>query len=232
MSHELALGASGHLVEKLIHDLNRVSPTGLPLLSGDNFDVMTMARVMEFQFYQNFPVDGVAGPKTLTLLRHLISRSHILEDAKPDGRVIVVNLIAEPQWLTAFEDGKEIPGLARLRCHGGSVEFPSRRGVFPLTSNRFPHHTSDIYPQPPDNMACSLFYTDAEAIHQGPADVPSHGCIHVGVGWAGKLFYWVGSSDVLVIVLGKHAKIGRGHTYPPELQRQIDTLRADLNTRL
>jgi len=232
MSHKLELGASGLPVKKLIDDLNRVSPTRLPLLAGDNFDVITMARVMEFQFLLKLRVDGVAGPNTVSLLRHLLSRSRVHENATPAGRAIVINLIPVNQWLTAFEDGEPIPGLTRRECHGGSMEFPSSRGVFQMTSRRLLHHTSDVFPEPPDNMACSLFYTHAEAIHQGPVGVPSHGCIHVGVGWANKLFHWAGGSDVLVIVLGKHAKIGRGHTYPPEVQRQIDLLKADLNTRL
>jgi hypothetical protein len=227
MSHALALSSSGPRVRKLIDGLNRVSPTRLPLLSGEDFSAATMARVMEFQFHEKLGVDGVAGSSTLARLQHLVFRSH--QSARPGGRAIVINLIPEVQSLTAFEAGEAVPGLTRLPCHGGSMEFPSSRGVFQMTSRRLLHHTSDVYPEPPDNMACSLFYTPAEAIHQGPVGKPSHGCIHVDIGWASKLFHWAGSSDILVIVLGKHAKIGRGHTYPPEIERQIDSLRRDLD---
>ena len=232
MSHALALGDSGHSVTKLIHDLNRAGATRLPLLSGSDFTLSTMARVMEFQFNEKVPVDGVAGSSTLTRLQKRISRAH--KDVTPDGLAIVINLIPEHQhqWLTAFADGEPVPGLTRLACHGGSVQAPSRRGVFPMTDRRLLHHTSDLFPEPQDNMACALFYSRSEAIHQGPPDKPSHGCIHVGVGWANKLFVWAGSSDVLVIVLGQHAKVGRGHNLSPELDHQIEMLKADLSTRL
>jgi len=50
-------------------------------------------------------------------------------------------------------------------------------------------------------MDFSLFYYNAEAIHQGPGSLASHGCIHVSPPHAEQLFNWAGSHDVLVVVV-------------------------------
>jgi hypothetical protein len=50
-------------------------------------------------------------------------------------------------------------------------------------------------------MQFSLFYNGGQAIHLGPPEEPSHGCIHVGMPGAEQLFNWAGKHDVLVIIL-------------------------------
>ena len=57
-------------------------------------------------------------------------------------------------------------------------------------------------------MNFSLFYNGVEALHQGPVTKESHGCIHVKDGEAERLFEWVGSNDVTVIVVMKDAEKG------------------------
>jgi hypothetical protein len=183
-------------VEDLQRRLNCTNPTRLPRLTPNpQYDVLTMARVMEFQFQHGLTVDGVAGPKTLSRLSRSPNNCRSQRPAR--GQCILVDLISGE--LIAFRDG--IEDLRTSPIRGGSVDDPSTRGVFPMTSRRLRHHTSSQFPIPPGNMDFSLFYHGGEAIHQGPGHLESHGCIHVNPGPAERLFNWAGTHDVLVIVV-------------------------------
>jgi len=196
MTAILRYGMDSRDVEDLQRRLNCFNPTRLPRLNPDRkYGVLTMARVMEFQFQQGLGVDGIAGPNTLGRLSGGPSNCPVPVPAQ--GRCIVVDLINGK--LIAFKNG-----TAELRISpiaGGSASDPSDRGVFPMSSRRLRHHTSSQFPIPPGNMDFSLFYNGGEAIHQGPPTVPSHGCIHVGPPFAQQVFNWAGQFDVLVIVV-------------------------------
>jgi hypothetical protein len=177
--------------------LNRCAPTRLPLLVVDkDFGVLTKARVMEFQFNQKLSVDGIAGT-TQTLPRLAKVAAAVRTAVQPRGRSILINLVHNK--LVAFEDGTVVMTIQPI--HGGSPGDPSTQGVFPMTSRRLRHHTSSTFPEPPDNMQFAMFYNGGEAIHMGPPNEPSHGCIHVGPPSIEKLFNFVGSSNELVIVV-------------------------------
>jgi hypothetical protein len=194
MSRILKLGVAGPDIGDVQRRLNCRNPTRLPRLNSDNlYGVLTMARVMEFQFQQRIQVDGACGPETQ---RKLVTCDN---PTFPKERCILVDLIHEPNRLVAFKDGKAERRISRV--HGGSAEDPSTRGVFPMTSRRLRHHTSAKFPEPPDNMQFSMFYNGGEAIHQGPPTEPSHGCIHVGAPDAEGLFNWAGNHNILVIVV-------------------------------
>ena len=196
MSGILKFGLTGQDVMDLQRRLNCHSPTKIPLLVTDsNFGVFTMARVMEFQSQQRLSVDGVCGLNTFGRLLGGPTTCSI--PANPLGRCILVDLIK--RRLFAFLNGVE--ELRITPIHGGSQSSPSTRGVFPMLPRRLRHYTSSTYTRPPGNMDFSLFYTGVEAIHQGPPNVPSHGCIHVGPPHAERLFNWAGSQDVLVIIV-------------------------------
>jgi hypothetical protein len=181
--------------------LNAAGKTRLPRLKEDgDFGSLTMARVMEFQFRSGFPVpqhDGKFGPLTEKKLATQRTSS-----PPPSGRVILVDLINNR--LRAFQNG--IKDLDFKPIRGGSSTDPSTRGVFKVFK-AFRHHTSSKFPIPRGNMDFSLFYHGAEALHQGPAEADSHGCIHVEPSQAEKLFNWAGgeksavTNDVMVIVL-------------------------------
>jgi hypothetical protein len=175
--------------------INAAGPTRLPRLDLDqHYGSLTMARVMEFQFHSKFATkdtDGIDGPITQDKLDKTKSSS-----PKPAGRVILVDLINSR--LRAFKDGKR--DLDFKPIAGGSTSDPSTRGVFKVFK-RLRHHTSSKFPIPPGNMDFALFYHGAEALHQGPPTVPSHGCIHVAPSQAEQLFKWAGSFDVMVVVL-------------------------------
>jgi hypothetical protein len=191
MSNTLKYGMNGQEVQDLQRRLN-CTATRLPKLDADgNFGVTTLARVMEFQFQQGVQVDGVCGPQTLERLPDSCQVS-----PQPAGRCILVDLIDET--LYAYQSGELFMKSAPV--HGGSADDPSTMGVFPMSSRRLRHHTSSKFPYPPDNMQFAMFYNGAQAIHEGNPGKPSHGCIHVGMPDIAKLFEWVGSNDVLVIV--------------------------------
>lgn len=172
--------------------LDTAGPTRLPRVRGEaGFGPLTMARVMEFQFQQGLRPDGDIGPKTKARLLETKSRP-----AAPFGRCILVDLIVGR--LRAFEDGVLKFDLRPIA--GGARTSPTTRGVFNVY-RRLRHHTSSKYPYPPGNMDFSLFFHGAEAIHQGPPRIPSHGCVHVEPGDAERLFDWAGAADVMVIVL-------------------------------
>jgi hypothetical protein len=178
----------------------------MPRLTDDNvYGSLTMARVMEFQFNSKFglaDMDGVVGPFTQSKIDSTPSSS-----PKPAGQVILVDLIHER--LRAFRSGVLEHDFKPIK--GGSTADPSTRGVFKVFK-AFRHHTSSKFPIPPGNMDFSLFYHGAEALHQGPPTLSSHGCIHVEPSQAEKLFRWAGGTnatsgqavnDVMVIVLKK-----------------------------
>jgi hypothetical protein len=193
---DLCLDARGSSVSELQQLLNCQNPTRLPRLTvTGQFDVMTKARAMEFQFNSGLKVDGIVGSKTLARLGN--GRPICPAIAPPSGRCILADLVANT--LTSYLGGVE--QLRTSPVHGGSVSDPSTQGVFPLTSRRLRNHTSSKYPIPPGNMNFSLFFHGTEAIHQGPGSLPSHGCIHVSPPYAERLFDWAGSNDVLVIVV-------------------------------
>ena len=184
-------------VRDLQERLNRLNPTRLPRLKPDGkYGVLTMARVMEFQSRNGLTVDGAAGPATLGKLPKTTSSNS--SPLPPAGRCILVDLIHNK--LTAFRDGHA--DLTGIPIHGGSATDPSTRGVFSVDpKRRLRHHTSSQFPEPPDNMQFSLFFNGGQAIHMGPPDEESHGCIHVGDPNAEKVFNWAASHDVMVIVV-------------------------------
>lgn len=193
MSTMLKYGMSGPEVQDLQRRLNCSAPTRLPRLDTDgNFGVIMMARVMEFQFRRQIQADGVCGPQTYGMLP-----AGCELPVQPAGRCIVADLINNR--LYAFQGGEQF--MVSSPIHGGSPANPSSRGVFPMTSRRLRHHTSSKYPFPQDNMQYAMFYHGAQAIHKGNPGKPSHGCIHVGLPDIERLFSWVGSNDVLVIVV-------------------------------
>jgi hypothetical protein len=174
--------------------LNLRSPTRLPRLTPDTlFDPLTMARVMEYQHHVHLTADGVVGPRTEGSLK-----AHRVHGAVPPpaGRCVVVDLINDR--LRAYDSGALI--LEFMQVKGGSATDPSTRGVFKVYK-RLRNHTSSKFPIPPGNMDFSLFYNRAEALHQGPPTIPSHGCIHVRPSQASQLFNWAGHHDLMVIVM-------------------------------
>jgi hypothetical protein len=200
----LKLTATGAQVGALQRRLNTCGDTRLPRLKDDNvFGSLTMARVMEFQFQSKFSTaatDGVVGPITQAKIDVTPSKS-----PAPLGQVILVDLIHGR--LRAFRNGALQHDFSPIK--GGSASDPSTRGVFKVFK-AFRHHTSSKFPIPPGNMDFSLFFHGAEALHQGPPTIPSHGCIHVEPSQAEKLFRWAGGTDatsgqavndVMVIVL-------------------------------
>ena len=188
---ELKYGTIDDAVKELQTQLNDSSTTRLPRLRLDTlFDVMTMARVMEYQHLRGLTTDGVVGPKTQRSLN-----AHRGRTSAPLGRCIVVDLINNQ--LYAYENGTE--KFHFLRIKGGSASDPSDRGVFKVYK-RLRDHTSSQFPEPRGNMNFSLFYNKGEALHQGPTSADSHGCIHVRPTEAEQLFNWAGQVDLMVIV--------------------------------
>jgi L,D-transpeptidase catalytic domain/Putative peptidoglycan binding domain len=188
----ITYGSFSTEVRLIQEQLDVASSTRLPRLRGEaGFGPLTMARVMEFQAQEGLAPDGDVGPTTKA---HLAKRhgNHSL----PLGRCILADLIN--QRLLAFENG--VAKLDIRPIKGGARTDPTTRGVFKVL-RRFRHHTSSKYPIPPGNMDFALFFHGAEAIHQGPPTVPSHGCIHVEPSQAERLFNWAGKTDITVIVL-------------------------------
>jgi peptidoglycan hydrolase-like protein with peptidoglycan-binding domain len=197
MSRILKIDTRGPDVGDLQRRLNCQTPTRLPRLKPDNhYGVRTMARVMEFQFLRSLTIDGAAGSITLGKLS---GGSTVCPNASPPSlRCILVDLINNR--LFAFNNG--IQQLLIKPIRGGSATDPSTRGVFQMSNRRLRHHTSAEFPDPPDNMQFALFYHKGEAIHMGPPNEPSHGCIHVGEPDAEQVFNFAGpNNDVLVIVV-------------------------------
>ena len=188
----LTWGMQGAEVLELKRSINQHNPTRLPRLreNFDFFDTLAQARVMEFQYRKRIGVDGIVGKKTLHRLNKRSTPN------APAGRCIVVSLIENN--LIAFSGGEVAQRVYRIS--GGTKSHPTRRGVFPMSNRRLKNHTSSKYPIPPGNMDFSLFFDRAIALHQGPPAEQSHGCIHIGKPYAGKLFRWAGKRDVLVIV--------------------------------
>jgi hypothetical protein len=179
-------------VKLLRYRLNELSPTRLPRLERDTlFDVMTMARVMEFQHQRGLPTDGCVGPATQRSLN--AARS---SESDPIGRCVLVDLIHSR--LYAYESGFQKFYFDRIR--GGSARNPSDRGVFKVYK-RLRYHTSSLAPDSVGNMDFSLFYNKGEALHQGSPDSESFGCIHVRPTEAEQLFAWASSADLMVIVV-------------------------------
>jgi hypothetical protein len=188
----LKYGMIDDAVKTLQGQLNQASTTRLPRLPSDSlFDPITMARVMEFQHKVGLTTDGVVGPRTQRSLS-----AHRGRGGPPLGRCVVVDLINDR--LRAFENGMLRFDFRPIK--GGSLTDQSTRGVFKVYK-RLRHHTSSTYPEPPGNMDYSLFYHGAEALHQGPPTVPSHGCIHVRPSEAAQLFSWAGQVDLRVIIV-------------------------------
>lgn len=200
----LKLRSKGPAVGALQTQLNSAGETRLPrLVVDEDFGSLTMARVMEFQFHAKLGrsgTDGMVGPTTQGKLDATKASS-----PPPRGQVVVVDLINNR--LRAFTSGRLDHDFRPI--HGGSASDPSTRGVFKVFK-AFRKHTSSKFPIPPGNMDFSLFYHGAEALHQGPPTVESHGCIHVEPTQAEKLFRWAGGTDktdgdpvndVMVIVL-------------------------------
>ena len=98
MSKALKYGMTGPEVEDLQRRLNGRSPTRLPRLNPDRqYGVLTMARVMEFQFQQSLKVDGTAGPKTFGKLPAAPARSST--PTPPQGRCILARFTHELRTL-------------------------------------------------------------------------------------------------------------------------------------
>jgi hypothetical protein len=224
--HERGPG-QGVSADKVIELLNRLQ-TRLPRLQGATDDpYLVMARVMEFQKKHKLEPNGIIGAATLSALRKSAQR-HTSKASPPFGQVVVVNLNVwgnqKPQTLTAYESGKPADDLKDVPCFGGSLEYPSHRGVFRIFERHF-LHTSSAFPYPLGNMNFALRFHGGEAIHAGPVNKPSHACIHVngpstdyqglpvnatGNTVAEKLFKWADLST-MVIVLGLGKEIGLGH---------------------
>jgi putative peptidoglycan binding protein/L,D-transpeptidase-like protein len=190
-------GDSGPIVQQIQTALNFAGPTRLPRLPIDGqFGALTVARVMEFQFRNNLSTDGVIGPRTNSKLPQDGPGDNQQTDP-PQGRSIFVDLY-DPQ-LTAYENGNTALHISPIA--GGRPGYRSTPGAFQMTSRRLRRHSSSEFPGK-DNMDYSLFYHGGEALHQGNANVQSHGCIHVPAPYAEQLFDWAGSTDILVIVVG------------------------------
>jgi hypothetical protein len=200
----MIIEATGPKVGALQRRLNSCGATRLPRLKDDEvYGSLTMARVMEFQFHSKFvlkDIDGKVGPATQAKIDSTPSSS-----PSPSGQVIVVDLIHDR--LRAFRSGTLEHDFRPIK--GGSASDPTTRGVFKVFK-AFRHHTSSKFPVPPGNMDFALFFHGAEALHQGPPTIPSHGCIHVEPSQAAILFRWAGGTettnggpvnDVMVIVL-------------------------------
>jgi L,D-transpeptidase catalytic domain/Putative peptidoglycan binding domain len=189
----LSYGAHGPAVVDLQDHLDRAGGTRLPRLVGLGvFDALTMARVMEFQKQEGLATDGAVGPLTVKRLAKKAGKT----SPAPLGRCIVVDLINE--HLMVYENGRMAFGVRPIK--GGAPTDPSTRGVFKVYK-RLRHHTSSKYPYPPGNMDFALFFHGAEAIHQGPPTIPSHGCIHVAPSEAERIFNWARNFDIEVVVL-------------------------------
>jgi hypothetical protein len=190
-------GDSGPIVEQIQTALNFAGPTRLPRLPIDGqFDAITEARVMEFQFRNNLSTDGVVGPVTNSKLPQDGPGDGEQPDP-PQGRSIFVDLY--DRELTAYENGNTALHISPIA--GGRPGYRSTPGAFQMTSRRLRRHSSSEFPGK-DNMDYSLFYHGGEALHQGNPNVQSHGCIHVPAPYAEQLFDWAGSTDILVIVVG------------------------------
>jgi hypothetical protein len=176
--------------------LDTASKTRLPRLQGEvGFSPVTVARVMEFQAQEGLRADGDVGPITKARLAKRTG-----DHSLPSGRCILVDLINDR--LRAFENG--LIKLDIFPIKGGARNSPTTRGVFKV-SRRLRYHTSSKFPFPRGNMDFSLVFHRAEAIHQGPPTVPSHGCIHVDPLEAERLFFWAGRTDITVIVIRRTA---------------------------
>lgn len=198
MARILRLYDKGDDVEQLQAILNTASPTRLPRLSVDgDFGVMTKARVMELQHHKKIGVDGVVGDQTYPALDALL-KFPPKKIALPSGKVILVNLMHRK--LRTYKNG--ILNFEVRPIRGGSFDDQSTQGVFTVDPDRcFRHHTSAQFPEPPGNMDFSLFYHQGEAIHQGPPDEFSHGCIHVGSPEVERVFEFGKVDNVMVIVV-------------------------------
>lgn len=230
MSTNIKYGEMGVHVVALKQLLNSKRRTRLPRLNTHNifFDLITYARVMEFQHYRRIGVDGIVGKKTKKRLggnfKDIVA--DVQSDIKnfltpfidgtlhgkstplpstvpPSGSSIVIDL--HGRELIAYDGGVQKLHFNPIR--GG---IGTRKGVFHMSSRRLRKHTSSLYPDPPGNMDYSLFFDGARAIHQGPPRETSHGCIHVGqagdyIGTithktAEDLFNWAAKKNILVIV--------------------------------
>jgi hypothetical protein len=193
-----ARGNESLLISALKQSLNAVSASQMPRLKDldTTFDVLMEARVMEFQHQEHLEVTGKVDPATLQRLRRRQAQC-----PAPRGRCVLVDL--ENKRLQAFNNGARDLDFAHVT--GGSPDKPSTAGVFSVFK-RLREHTSATYPDPPGNMNFSLFYNGDEALHQGPPNADSHGCIHVAPGDAEKLFDWAGAYPVTVIILMEGAR--------------------------
>jgi hypothetical protein len=170
----LRYGDSGPIVEQIQTALNFAGPTRLPRLPIDGqFGALTVARVMEFQSFNDLAVDGVVGSQT----NGRLPQDGPGDNQQPDpsqGRSILVDLY--DRELTAYDNGSTALHISPIS--GGRPGYQSTPGVFEMTSRRLRRHSSSEFPGK-DNMDFSLFYHEGEAIHQGDPNVKSHGCIHV-----------------------------------------------------
>lgn len=190
----ITYGSFSTEVKDIQSRLDTASRTRLPRLGGEiGFSPVTMARVMEFQAQEGLKPDGDVGPITKARLMERTG-NHSL----PSGRCILVDLFNDR--LRAYENA--LVKLDIFPIKGGARTSPTTRGAFKVFRRRR-YHTSSKYPIPPGNMDFSLFFHRAEAIHQGPPTVPSHGCVHVEPGEAERLFTWAGKTDIRVIVIGR-----------------------------
>jgi hypothetical protein len=192
----LKFSMQGDEVKKVQQQLNRYNSTRLPRLDEDgDYDVLTMARVMEFQHQKRIGVDGKIGRETRTALDSGAGMAkHGAPPMSPSGKCILVDLVHDPNRIYVYEDGVEKFDISNRPAHGGTRENPTHKGVFQVYKWRR-HHTSTVYDDPPDNMAYALYFNGPEAIHSGPSDEASHGCVHVEDDDVAKIFYWAGGKD-------------------------------------
>jgi hypothetical protein len=151
----------------------------------------------------------------------------------PHGRCIHIDLLG--RTLRAFEDGK-----LKITVHpiiGGRPGFLTRCGKFSIDPDRrFEKHTSSEFPPPHGGapMPFSLFFNGGQAIHGGDPNAPSHGCVHVAVPEAERVFKWVADHAVRVVVTGcqpAHSPRDHQHHAHPHRPHQSNQLNLPLHRR-
>src|ERR1044071_9244339 len=119
MARILTLDMSGPDVGDVQRRLNAASPTRLPRLVVDkSYGVLTMARVMEFQWQRHLMMDGACGDAPL---QRLPSTAGVGHAHAPSGRCILVDLVRNR--LNAYHKGRVEIEVSPV--HGGSPDAPT-----------------------------------------------------------------------------------------------------------
>ena len=115
----------------------------------------------------------------------------------PGGYVSVSDDTGEARRITQFAIGRD--GHHTPIFEGGALSLTKREK----------DHISTIYPPPHGgaSMPWALFFeppNSACAFHQGPTNVESHGCVHLGPADAEWLFDWAGADPVGLTIEGPY----------------------------